>query len=57
MHNDLIELGFIRYHQTLSTSSSLFPKLQPHPVNGYGHAIGKAWVKYLKLEVKLKSHL
>ncbi|MBY8308431.1 site-specific integrase [Vibrio fluvialis] len=55
LHDDLIELGFIRYHQTLSTSSRLFPKLQPHPVNGYGHAIGKAWAKYLKLEVKLES--
>ncbi|HCZ9260929.1 TPA: site-specific integrase [Vibrio alginolyticus] len=55
LHDDLIELGFIRYHQTLSTSSRLFPKLQPHPVNGYGHAIGKAWAKYLKTEVKLVS--
>lgn len=55
LHDDLIELGFINYHQTLSTSSRLFPKLQSHPVNGYGHAIGKAWAKYLKQVVQLDS--
>ena len=46
---------YIRSHQTLFISRRLLPKLQPHPVNGYGHAIGKAWAKYLKLEVKLES--
>jgi len=55
IHDDLIALGFLTYHQTLSTSDRLFPKLQPHPVNGFGHAIGKAWGKYLDTVVQLDT--
>ncbi|ELY2765540.1 site-specific integrase [Cronobacter malonaticus] len=55
LHADLLELGFLDYVRSLSATGRLFPKLQPHPVNGYGHAVGKAWAKYLKEVVKLTT--
>ena len=55
LHADLLALGFIDYRNSLTASGRLFPKLEEHPDNGYGHAVGKAWAKYLKEVVKLDS--
>lgn len=55
LHGDLLELGFLDYRDSLPASGRLFPKLEEHPENGYGHAVGKAWAKYLKEVVGLES--
>ncbi|WAE63602.1 site-specific integrase [Stutzerimonas sp. R40042] len=55
LHPDLIALGFITYRTALPVEGRLFPKLEPHPANGYGHAVGKAWTKYLREHVGLNS--
>ena len=49
------KLGFIDYRNSLPAEGRLFPKLEEHPENGYGHAVGKAWAKYLKEVVGLES--
>ncbi|MBH3338435.1 site-specific integrase [Pseudomonas mendocina] len=55
LHADLLALGFIDYRNSLPAEGRLFPKLEEHPENGYGHAVGKAWAKYLKEVVGLES--
>lgn len=55
LHDDLLELGFIDYRNSLAAEGRIFPKLKAHPDNGYGHAVGKAWAKYLKEVIKLNS--
>lgn len=55
LHDDLLALGFIDYVQSLSVHGRLFPKLERHPSNGYGHAVGKAWAKYLREVAKIDS--
>jgi|UPI000852E66F integrase len=55
LHGDLLELGFLNYRNSLPAEGRLFPKLEEHPENGYGHAVGKAWAKYLKEVLKLDS--
>ncbi|CAD2265429.1 hypothetical protein PSEUDT2_04453 [Stutzerimonas stutzeri] len=55
LHQDLLDLGLLGYRDSLPTSGRLFPKLEEHPENGYGHAVGKAWAKYLKEVVSLES--
>lgn len=55
LHPDLIALGFADYCNSQPADGRLFPKLKPHPVDGYGHAIGKTWEKYLRMEVQLVS--
>lgn len=55
LHGDLLALGFPTYVESLPSTGRLFPELQPHPVNGYGHGVGKAWAKYLKEVVNLDT--
>ena len=55
LHADLLALGFIDYRNSLPAAGRLFPMLEEHPDNGYGHAVGRAWAKYLKEVVKLDS--
>ena len=55
LHDDLIELGFLRYVEELPKAGRLFPALKAHRSNGYGHAVGRAWGKYLENEVGLES--
>lgn len=55
LHPDLIELGFTDYLRNQPADGRVFPKLKPHPIDGYGHAIGKTWEKYLREEVALDS--
>lgn len=55
LHQDLIALGLIEYRDSVPANGRLFPKLNPHPANGYGHAVGKAWAKYLREHVGLDS--
>jgi len=55
LHNDLLELGLLKYRSGLKPDGRLFPKLKAHPANGYGYSIGKAWAGYLRKVVKLNS--
>lgn len=54
LHDDLLALGFLDYKDSIPASGRLFPKLKPHK-DGLGHAVGKAWDKYLQDEVKLQT--
>ncbi|MBU2051251.1 MAG: site-specific integrase [Gammaproteobacteria bacterium] len=53
LHPDLLALGFVDYVASQPLDGRLFPKLTPHPVDGYGHAIGKTWANYLADHVGL----
>lgn len=53
LHDDLLDLGFLQYRDSLPTDSRLFPKLTSHPSEGYGHNFGKLWGKYLREVVGL----
>lgn len=55
IHTDLIALGFLEYAQNLGTGSRLFPKLTPHPVDGWGANFGKRWDNYLKTVVGIQT--
>ena len=55
LHPDLLALGFIDYRNSLPADGRLFPKLTLHPVDGYGHAIGKTWSGYLDDVVGLET--
>ncbi len=55
LHDDLLELGFIKYVQGLSALGRVFPKLTALTSNGYGYAVGVAWSKYLMKVVKLDT--
>jgi len=54
LHPDVIELGFLRYKDTLPASGRLFPKLTRH-ANGYGHLVGSTWARYLKNVARVNS--
>lgn len=55
LHDDLLELGFIEYLQTVPAAGRAFPKLTMHKANGYGHGFGRMWSKYLDNVVELRS--
>jgi len=55
LHPDIVALGFLDYVVALPDSGQLFPKLKPHKANGYGHAVGSAWAKYLRNQVGLDT--
>lgn len=55
LHSDLLALGFVDYCATVPSGGRLFPKVEAHAANGYGHAFGSAWAKYLRCEVKIDS--
>lgn len=55
LHADLLALGFLEYAQGVSQDGRLFPKLEAHKSNGWGHAVGRAWAKYLRDVVRLQS--
>jgi integrase len=55
LHDDLLALGFLEYAQGVPQDGRLFPKLEAHKSNGWGHAVGRAWAKYLRDVVQLKS--
>lgn len=54
IHQDLIDLGFLIYRDSLPVGSRLFPKLE-NSKDGYGHSVGKKWAEYLREVVKLDS--
>lgn len=54
IHQDLIDLGFLSYLDSLSAGSRMFDKLEPSK-DGFGHAVGKAWGNYLRDVVKLDT--
>ncbi|WP_312975772.1 site-specific integrase [Stutzerimonas nitrititolerans] len=54
LHDDLVALGFLDYRDSVSADGRLFPKLKPHK-DGFGHAVGKTWDKYLQEAVKLQT--
>lgn len=55
LHQDLLALGLLEYKDSLPQQGRLFPKLEKHRQDGYGHAFGKIWSKYLRDVVKLDS--
>lgn len=55
LHPDLIALGFIDYRNSLPADGRLFPRLKFHRIDGYSHAVGKTWEKYLREELRLES--
>ncbi len=55
LHPDLLALGLLEYRDSLPPQGRLFPKLEKHRQDGYGHAFGKLWGKYLRDVVKLES--
>jgi integrase len=55
LHKDLLALGFLEYKDSLPQQGRLFPKLEKHRQDGYGHSFGKLWSKYLKDVAKLDS--
>lgn len=48
LHVDLIELGFVRYVESLPEGGRVFPRLVEHASNGLGHGVGLAWGRYLR---------
>lgn len=54
LHDDLVALGFLDYKGSVPAEGRLFPKLKPHK-DGFGHAVGKTWDKYLQEVVKLQT--
>ncbi|WP_394561820.1 DUF6538 domain-containing protein [Aquipseudomonas alcaligenes] len=55
VHADLQELGFFRYLDSVPQGGRVFPLLKEHRSNGFGHAVGRAWAKYLRNVVGLES--
>lgn len=55
LHPDLLALGFMDYHGTLSASGLLFPSLQRNRRGFYSTNVAKAWTKYLRNVVSLDS--
>lgn len=55
LHKDLLALGLLEYKDSVPSQGRLFPKLEKHRQDGYGHSVGKAWAKYLRVVVKLES--
>ncbi|MBZ9666951.1 site-specific integrase [Pseudomonas sp. LMG 31766] len=51
LHADLLELGFVRYVESLPKEGSVFPRLIEHSSNGLGHGVGLAWGRYLRREL------
>ncbi len=47
LHSDLMALGFLDYLRALPSDGRAFPKLKMHKANGYGHAVGRMWSRYL----------
>ncbi|AMR64851.1 site-specific integrase [Aquipseudomonas alcaligenes] len=54
LHGDLEALGFLAYKDSVPADGRLFPMLKPHK-DGFGHAVGKTWDKYLQDVVKLQT--
>lgn len=54
LHDDLIALGLLDYRNSVPAGGRLFPLLKPHK-DGFGHAVGKTWDKYLQEEVRLQT--
>lgn len=55
IHQDLIDLGFLKYVDDLPTSGQLFPALKPNPTGWYGHNFGKRWGVYLREVAELET--
>ncbi|WP_167494389.1 site-specific integrase [Ectopseudomonas khazarica] len=54
LHSDLLELGFVRYVESLPKEGPVFPRLIEHSSNGLGHGVGLAWGRYLRQELGMK---
>lgn len=48
VHPDLVEIGLIRYAQSLQSKGQLFPMLEMDRFGKYGTKFGKLWAAYLK---------
>ena len=55
LHDDLVALGFLVYAKSVPQHEQLFPLLKASPAGFYGANVGKAWAKYLREVVQLKS--
>ena len=55
IHQDLIDLGFLKYVDDLPIAGQLFPALKPNPTGWYGHNFGKRWGVYLREIVELQT--
>jgi integrase len=55
LHQDLIDLGFIDYAQSMPAKGQLFPALKTNPDGYYGHNFGKQWGGYLRKVAELDS--
>jgi integrase len=55
LHPDLIELGFLKYVESLPTRSALFPELDANHAGYFGHNFGKRWSVYLKTVAGMDS--
>lgn len=55
LHTDLVDLGFVRYVDSLPKDGLVFPRLVEHSSNGLGHSVGLAWGRYLRRELGMDA--